>query len=1816
MLRKSHISPAGSTYRFVVRYSDDQAVVRDSLDDADVKVVKVVPEGNPAPTPLSATLIPANTSSSDGPVLTATYEIAVPGGAWDHGDNGTYEIHLQADQVSDRGSHGARPLDLKETAVIGSFDCNYGVFFVNSTADSVDRLEGDGIAEDSQNRTTLRAAVMEANALPGDNTIVLGPGVYALQLSSKVGENVSRSGDLDVTALESLTIKGEPGSTVISNWSNLTQDRIFQVFAGATLHLEHLDITSGRAAGTGTDADGAGIYNSGTLTTSHVTIRNGVADGNGGGIFNDVNGVVYLENTIISNNSADVDGGGVYNRGSLLDIRSDSRIRLNWADQFGGGVFSTFGQVTNQLKIKDSSITENTSIWGGGGIGLHGGTAMIEDTLISNNVAYGSDPSGPRGYGGGVNVWADRPIDLTLRRVTLDHNQALLGGGISSFALDIVPEIVLDQCILLENSAESQGGGIRNFASVMSLSDTTVSGNSARSGGGAYNAASLTTERSTFSANTAGETGGAVHNQWKLFLNETSVSANTAGEKGGGIYSDGDVPRDGYGSGRWVHVTASTLDANSAQYGGGVYNGLTSMLIVANSTLSGNSADGQGGGIYNLNNESQLASSTITQNASQESVGGGVYSPGILEVQNTIVAENVTPFGDPDCAGGGFRSLGNNLIGIEPTHVMFTLLESYDPGFGDPYAVAADISADGSTVAGTTEAFYVYYLNGFPIIPTPRNAYRQRLDGEMELLLPDESQALAVSANGDFVVGQYESGLGTQAFRWSDGTVTDLGALDAANFSSVAKGVSADGRVVVGESTSGANEQAFLWKSGTMNGLGYLAGGSSYSSANDVAVNNGQIVVVGESDSAVGNLAFRYTSFGTSQTIVSLGELSGGSIFSSATAVSADGVVTVGYSSSSQGFEAFRHNGTSMQGLGALDSGHNWSSAADVSADGNVVVGDSGTVFPLLTFMQPFIWDPQNQMRGLRQALVDDYDVIDPTGAAVNLPLLYNATGISDSGTVIVGIGFDASGTSVGWVVSDFPRVFGFANGVNGDQMGTAANPLDPMLGSLQDNRGPTRTHLPDLGSPAIDAGDTAGVPRLDQRAVDQRGIGRPQDGNHDGEQIADIGAVERYYGRIEGVKFYDLNRNGTRDENEDGLAGWTIFADLNANGVPDEGEPSDVTNDTGNYTLEFVPPGNHRIVEELKPGWEPTYPSAADPAPGSPGREFQVNTETVNVQALPSIAMDDLGNYVLAWQSYNQDGSGYGVYAQRYYPDGTPHGDEFRVNTYTTGVQASPAVAMSASSGDFVVAWSGDGQDQSGSGIYAQRYAADGTPLGTEFQVNTYTPGAQSTPAVAVDEAGRFVIAWQSDAQDGSGYGIYARRYDENGTPTGQTELLVNTYTDGDQTSASVAIGDAGFVIAWTSTGQDGSGQGIYAQRYGADGTPAGDEFQVNTETASTQSRPAVVMDDFGSFVVTWDSASQDGSGYGVYAQRYSADGTPAGSEFRANTHTADSQSYAAIAMDASGRFVITWDSSVQDGSSYGVYAQVFDADGSRSGTEFQVNTHTASSQWYPAVAMDAVGGFAIAWRSDDQDGSGGGIYAKQFTGFKSQHHQAGRAFQVNTETVSSQTLPSIAADDAGNFVVAWQSYNQDGSGYGVYAQRYYPDGTPRGGEFRVNTYTTGVQASPAVAMNGASGDFLITWSSDGQDQSGSGIYAQRYRADGTPQGMEFRVNTYTAGAQSTPSVAMNDAGRFVIAWHSDVQDGSGYGIYAQKYHADGSPDGLEFLVNTYTAGDQLLLRWRWTKRGGSLSPGQATVRTAAVTACMRNGIRRMARRLEMSFR
>jgi len=377
----------------------------------------------------------------------------------------------------------------------------------------------------------------------------------------------------------------------------------------------------------------------------------------------------------------------------------------------------------------------------------------------------------------------------------------------------------------------------------------------------------------------------------------------------------------------------------------------------------------------------------------------------------------------------------------------------------------------------------------------------------------------------------------------------------------------------------------------------------------------------------------------------------------------------------------------------------------------------------------------------------------------------------------------------------------------------------------------------------------------------------------------------------------------------------------------------------------------------------------------------------------------------------------------------GSPVGPEFQVNTYTTGYQRGTAVA-SDPAGNFVVVWGGYGAAEPTEGIYAQRYDSSGAPLGSEFHVNTYTPSYQRRVMVTSDPAGNFVVAWNSQYQDGSGMGVFAQRFSSAGAPAGP-EFRVNTYTTSFQWLSALAADASGnFMVLWFGPGT-GDTAGAFGQRYAGNGTPLGGEFRINTYTTGVQGGASVAFGPAGDFVVVW-SSDQEGSFNGVFGQRFASSGAPVGPEFRVNTTTAGDQFAAGVATTSSGGFVVTWWTYL-----VGVFGQRFASGAVPVGPEFRVNAVTTSYPFGAEVAADPSGNFVVVWNDTALDGSEFGVFAQRYA---SSGSPLGPAFRVNTHTTNAQYGGSTAVDAAGHFVVVWTSRHQDGSQYGIFGQRFSP--------------------------------------------------------------------------------------------------------------------------------------------------------------------------------
>ncbi len=379
--------------------------------------------------------------------------------------------------------------------------------------------------------------------------------------------------------------------------------------------------------------------------------------------------------------------------------------------------------------------------------------------------------------------------------------------------------------------------------------------------------------------------------------------------------------------------------------------------------------------------------------------------------------------------------------------------------------------------------------------------------------------------------------------------------------------------------------------------------------------------------------------------------------------------------------------------------------------------------------------------------------------------------------------------------------------------------------------------------------------------------------------------------------------------------------------------------------------------------------------------------------------------------------------------------------------------------------------------------------------------------------------------------------------------EDTVNTYTLDSQLSPAIGAAPGGnyYVVVWASVpianpAQDGSGAGIYAQMFDNAGQPFGNEFLVNTTTNGTQANPAVAVYD-GGFVIAWESPDADQTG--VFAKRYDSGGMVVTAEFQVNGSATGIQRRPDVAADNGGAFVICYDN--RPLASYEVQCRRYNNAAVAQNPEIQINSTTLGDQQLPSVVRASDGTFTVAWQStNDQDGDGIGVFMRRF-------NNAGTALtgetQVNGTTNLNQSQPAAGGNADGEFVIAWSSDSQDGSSTAVVARRYDATGAAQGAEFLVNSYSAGAQNNPAVALN-ADGDFMIAWVSANQDGNLTGVYAQRYDQAGAAVGVEFRVNTTTANFQEEPDITVRGADEPIVTYSSG--SASDRNVFVRRFDAN----------------------------------------------------------------
>ena len=392
---------------------------------------------------------------------------------------------------------------------------------------------------------------------------------------------------------------------------------------------------------------------------------------------------------------------------------------------------------------------------------------------------------------------------------------------------------------------------------------------------------------------------------------------------------------------------------------------------------------------------------------------------------------------------------------------------------------------------------------------------------------------------------------------------------------------------------------------------------------------------------------------------------------------------------------------------------------------------------------------------------------------------------------------------------------------------------------------------------------------------------------------------------------------------------------------------------------------------------------------------------------------------------------------------------------------------------------------------------------------------------------------------------GVFVARFDRDGSALG-SPTLVNITTQGEQDSPAIASdADGNFVVVWSGRGFDRESvqrdrHGIWMRAFNADGTPVGEgETLVNTTIGGTQHTPAVSMSSDGRFVVTWNGVGA-GDADGVFMRSFSADRTPAGDEVLVNTTVEGEQNDVDVDMNDAGEFVVAWNSRHQDGDSWGVVGQVFDATGATDGAEVQLNTTSDSTQYQPTVGINNDGSFVAGWTQFDRDDSEWEIAVQGFD-------------DAGETTLSEQTISPLDGThqrdldlDVGNgqFLAAWSRGPTDGSGWEVTAQLFNSDGASDGSELQLQVENTGRnsghQHSPSVTMNSAQ-DAVVVWTGEGPiaadgTRSGdhNGVFSQRFESDGPQE----NVAPDLAAVSTTQAILDNELEIQLTATDANTSD------------------------------------------------------------------------------
>ena len=906
--------------------------------------------------------------------------------------------------------------------------------------------------------TSLREAIAFANSLPGFQTIVFDPSVFGT-----TPQTITLGlGELPLTNKHTTTITG-PGAALLT-LSGGGASRVFDVEGGSAA-LSGLTVSGGKA-------------------------------GFGGGIYNNA-GTLSLSNITVSGNSAQF-GGGVANVSSGTTTITNCTISGNSVSQTGGGVVSNSGTLT----LVSTTVGGNKATYGAGLANLTTGTATVTGGTFSGNTA---------------------------------SNQ---GGGLFSNG----PALSVTSTTVTKNSAGLLGGGLFNNGGMLSLTDATVTDNSANTqwasanGGGLCNQAGTSVVTGcTFSGNVAFQFGGGLYNNGALTFSNSTVSGNSVvNTSGGGLFNGGTAT-----------LTNCTISGNSADAGGAMY--ITGTTTLTNCTVTGNSAQFGDGGIQVYSGTTTVTNTIVTGNAggdvdgsitgSHNLIGTDVIIAPLGEYGGLTETEALLPGSPAIGAGMSGAGIPSNDQRGEPRqdHVDIGAFQSQ----GFTLGLAAG-STPQSTMAGSAfgNALAIVVKANNPVEPVdgaPVNFAVTTATGGATAMLSTATATIAngqagVTATANLNLGQYTATasvarLGQEVFSLTNtqpyslivNTTQDLpletgglnslrAAIAYANTLTGARAISFDPSVfgttlqtislTLGQlaltnpatitingpgaallTVSGGGASRVFDVSGSAALLGLTISGGSADQGGGLRDDGGTLSLTGcvvSGNHAVnlgGGLDIEQNGTTTLTNCTISGNsagISGGGLTNSGNTSLTDCTVNNNSATSSAG--------GSMNGGGLFNLGRLSLTNVTVAANSAAYAGGVANLGSAMLTNCTVSGNSASEAGGLLNA----------SNGTATLTLTNTISAGQKAGGDIIGV---VQSSSANNLVGNGSGMSGISNGSQGNQVGTAAAPIDPLLAPLNDYGGPTFTMALRHGSPAIGGGATGtGVPATDQRGFSRDG--------------------------------------------------------------------------------------------------------------------------------------------------------------------------------------------------------------------------------------------------------------------------------------------------------------------------------------------------------------------------------------------------------------------------------------------------------------------------------------------------------------------------------------------------------------------------------------------------------------------------------------------------------------------------------------------------------------------------------------------------------